>query len=239
MARAAKKSSPSKRPSLAKVARAAVGAVKSAVARKETKPGKPAAKKPVPAPKAKQAKAPAKPKVSPKPAPTKAEPKAAPAKVAAKAPAVVKASAPVAKPEPAPAPTPPPKPKVKPVPEVSKDEIAGFKRQLEELRTVYEREIADLEAAFDEMQSELSGEAAFDEEYADAGSFTFERERDLSLGNNIRDLLDRVNHALVKVGDGSYGLCDRCGNAIHRARLEALPYVNLCVTCKHEEEHVR
>lgn len=211
--------------------------MKAAVGRKDGRAAKAAAKKPAAALKPKQAKAPPKPKAAPKTATPKIEAKPAPRAAPAKAPVKATVKAPEAKP--APVPPPPPKPKVKPVPEVSKKEIGEFKAKLDELRDLYEREIADLEAAFDEMQSELSGEAAFDEEYADAGSFTFERERDLSLGNNIRDLLDRVQHALVKIDNGSYGLCDRCGNAINRARLEALPYVNLCVKCKHEEEHVR
>ena len=80
---------------------------------------------------------------------------------------------------------------------------------------------------------------AFDEEYADAGSATFERERDLSLVNNLRDLIDRIDKALAKVEDGTYGLCDRCGKPIEKLRLKALPYANLCIKDKQAEERVR
>ena len=79
----------------------------------------------------------------------------------------------------------------------------------------------------------------FDEEYADAGTATFERERDLSLVNNLRDLMERIDKALAKIEDGTYGLCDRCGKPIEKARIKALPYANLCLKDKQAEERVR
>ncbi len=80
---------------------------------------------------------------------------------------------------------------------------------------------------------------SFDEESADAGTFTFERERDLSLGNNIRDLLEKVEAALKRMNAGTYGECERCGRPIDKARLKALPYAVLCIDCKKAEERVR
>jgi DnaK suppressor protein len=79
----------------------------------------------------------------------------------------------------------------------------------------------------------------FDEEYADAGTATFERERDLSLVNNLRDLMERIDKALAKIDEGTYGLCDRCGKPIEKLRLKALPYANLCIKDKQAEERVR
>ena len=104
-----------------------------------------------------------------------------------------------------------------------------------------------VQAQFDEIsqnsfagnQTEVSGEMGFDEEYADAGSDTFEREKDLSLVNNLRDLLEKIEKAMAKIDDGSYGLCDRCGKPIEKARLKALPYANLCLKDKQAEERVR
>lgn len=119
-----------------------------------------------------------------------------------------------------------------------------------EVRELKERLLAerrDLEAQYEEIeqntfsadQSELTGEAGFDEEFADAGTATFEREKDLSLVNNLRDLMDRIDKALAKMDQGTYGLCDRCGNPIEKARLKALPYANLCLKDKQAEERVR
>src|SRR5206468_2266686 len=122
----------------------------------------------------------------------------------------------------------------------SPKELAAIREQLVTQRAMLENEAADLNAGtFDTSQSELSGEVAFDEEYADAGTFTFERERDLSLGNNIRDLMDKIQMALRKIDRGVYGICERCGEAINRDRMKALPYSVLCIKCKQLEERQR
>src|SRR5262245_40879254 len=121
------------------------------------------------------------------------------------------------------------------------------KKEIDELREHLRKERTDLQAQLDELesstfsanQSEMSGEMGFDEEYADAGTDTFEREKDLSLVNNINDLTSRIDKALVKMDDGTYGLCDRCGKPIEKPRLKALPYANLCIKDKQAEERVR
>ena len=61
---------------------------------------------------------------------------------------------------------------------------------------------------------------------------TIEVERGLILEQRIRDQLAEVEHALHKFDQGSYGLCDICGQPIEPARLEALPHANLCLSCK-------
>jgi RNA polymerase-binding transcription factor len=199
-------------------------AVKAAPAKKAipAKAAKAAAVKPV----AKTAaKATAKP-AAPKPAALKAvAPKAVPTKPVATA---------VAPPPPAPLPKKPRKPAFTPA------ELEQIRVELVAQREVFARELAELEAGtFNQSQSDLSGEVSFDEESADAGTFTFERERDLSLSNNLRDLLDKVDSALRRIKNGSYGTCERCGRSIDKARLKALPYSVLCIDCKKLEERVR
>jgi DnaK suppressor protein len=61
---------------------------------------------------------------------------------------------------------------------------------------------------------------------------SFELEKRLSLEKRIREQLAEVEHALQKFGDGTYGLCDNCGQPIDPARLEALPQASLCLNCK-------
>jgi RNA polymerase-binding protein DksA len=104
-----------------------------------------------------------------------------------------------------------------------------LKRELDELN----------EGNLNMLQSDMSGETAHDEHLADSGTATFERERDLTLENNISDIMTRIDIALVKMDKGTYGICDRCGNDIDPARLKAVPYANLCITCKKEEESKR
>ena len=123
----------------------------------------------------------------------------------------------------------------------TKKELADMKQQLLEEREQLEHQFQEIgESSFGNPQSELSGEiSSFDEEYADAGTDTFERERDLSLTNNIRDLLDKIERAVERIDAGSYGLCERCGRPIEKARLKALPYATLCVKDKQAEERFR
>jgi DnaK suppressor protein len=59
-----------------------------------------------------------------------------------------------------------------------------------------------------------------------------EVEKGLILEKLVRDQLAEVEHALHKFDQGTYGLCDICGQPIDSARLEALPQANLCLRCK-------
>jgi len=61
---------------------------------------------------------------------------------------------------------------------------------------------------------------------------SFELERRLTLEKRLIDQLAEVEHALKKFEDGTYGLCDNCGQPIDPARLEALPQASLCLNCK-------
>ena len=115
--------------------------------------------------------------------------------------------------------------------------ITHSKKELDELRQRLEAERAELqvqlttieETSFATSQSDMSGEVAFDDETADAGTATFERERDLSIENNVRDLMGKIDRALSRMEAGTYGICSRCGNPIEKARLKALPYADLCI----------
>jgi DnaK suppressor protein len=112
----------------------------------------------------------------------------------------------------------------------TKKELDDLRERLLEERTELETQLATIEAeSFATSQSDLSGEVSFDEENADAGTFTFERERDLSIENNVRDLLSKIERALARMDEGTYGICSRCGKQIEKARLKALPYVDLCL----------
>ena len=112
----------------------------------------------------------------------------------------------------------------------SKKELDDFRARLEAERDQLNAQLQQIEEqSFANTQSDISGEVSFDEENADAGTFTFERERDLSIENNVRDLLGKIDRALGRIDDGTYGLCSRCGKPIEKARLKALPYVDLCI----------
>lgn len=119
-----------------------------------------------------------------------------------------------------------------------KRELKDLKKRLTEEREELQRQAAEIEeSSFGGAQSDMTGDlASFDEEFADAGTATFERERDLSLSNNIRDLTGKIDKALERIDEGMYGLCERCGRPIEKARIKALPYATLCIRDKQAEE---
>jgi RNA polymerase-binding protein DksA len=121
-----------------------------------------------------------------------------------------------------------------------KKQLAQIRQQLESERGNLLAQLEELTAdSFDGTQSDMTGEVGLDDDFADAGSATFERERDLSIQNNVRDLIDQMNRAIQRIEDGNYGTCERCGNPIEAARLKALPHALLCMDCKRREERAR
>jgi RNA polymerase-binding protein DksA len=114
------------------------------------------------------------------------------------------------------------------------DELAEIRTELEEQARELRGEIDDAEIAWHELQRD-SGDGAGDDQ-ADAGTKTFEREHELSLANNSRDLLAQVDRALSRLDNGTYGVCENCGQPVGKARLQAFPRATLCVTCKQREE---
>jgi len=95
-------------------------------------------------------------------------------------------------------------------------------RQAESLRAEAEQLAEDMEP----------GDTQFDEESGEGATLNVERERDLALSAQARATADDIDLALAKFDNGTYGVCERCGQAIPRARLKAMPSAALCVGCK-------
>src|SRR4029077_8399734 len=85
----------------------------------------------------------------------------------------------------------------------------------------------------DENLSELS---AVDQHQADVGTETFEREKDISILEQIEAELADVEHALRRLDDGTYGTCEFDGKPIPEERLEALPAARFCIEHQAEAE---
>lgn len=120
---------------------------------------------------------------------------------------------------------------------VDKKKINEYKKKLLEEKERLEKELHEIEDNnLKNSQSESSGENNYSDHFADSGTATFERERDLSLERNIKDILGRVNSALERIDKDTYGICTHCHEEIDPARLKALPYADLCISCKKKEE---
>ena len=79
--------------------------------------------------------------------------------------------------------------------------------------------------------SEASAERSPDPSSADGGTMAFELEKELTLDENTRHLLNQIEHALVLIKKKKYGNCENCGEPIPVARLEALPYATMRKEC--------
>jgi DnaK suppressor protein len=112
-----------------------------------------------------------------------------------------------------------------------------------QLRAIREGLVAEREQLIEQVR-ELDAEAdvknwregGFDDDPADAGSASFERETAQSLSRHTRKLLEQIDDALRRMDAGTYGICERCGERIEPERLEALPYAQLCMDCKRRDE---
>jgi len=94
-------------------------------------------------------------------------------------------------------------------------------------------EIASSEAAVAGLMRD-SGDGAGDE--ADTGSKNITREYELALAANTRDMLSQAGHALQRLDEGTYGLCEVCGKPIGKARMQAFPRATLCLDDKQRQE---
>jgi len=151
--------------------------------------------------------------------------------------------------------TPPPRPvktgkksaplkpiKAAPAPLVVKDADESWSAaELKAIRSEIAKDLVRLKAELKEVESEMddliaaSGVGAGDDQ-ADAGTKTFEREHEMSLVYNARDMVLQTERALERIDTKTYGRCEDCGNAIGKARLQVFPRATLCMVCKQKEE---
>ena len=68
---------------------------------------------------------------------------------------------------------------------------------------------------------------------------TFESDMDLNIHMKERanKLIFKIKEALERIENGTYGICDICGEAISDTRLKARPVTTVCITCKQNQEN--
>ena len=111
-----------------------------------------------------------------------------------------------------------------------KDRVAYFRKRLQEKQRQLVEEVG---------RNSLYGKDQEDDSIKDLGdqaNTAYNREFLFELGNGDRRLLREVVTALQKIEEGSYGSCERCGEAISDKRLEALPFARYCIECQRAVE---
>jgi RNA polymerase-binding transcription factor DksA len=113
--------------------------------------------------------------------------------------------------------------------------------ELKAIRVELTKELARLRHELEVVEAEMeeliadSGEGAGDDQ-ADSGTKTFEREHEMSLVINARDMVLQTERALERIENKSYGNCEDCANPIGKERLQVFPRATLCMICKQKEE---
>ena len=107
---------------------------------------------------------------------------------------------------------------------------ADLRAEVDRLRA----DVASADTALADLLRDASDGAGDDQ--ADAGSKNFEREHEMSIAANARDMLLQSERALARIAAGTYGACESCGEPIGKARLQVFPRATLCVSCKQKQE---
>jgi len=106
------------------------------------------------------------------------------------------------------------------------------------LKKKLEDECARLSAGIEQPRMPREERPGYGNHMADDATAVFEQTKNLSLRESLEDSLRRVEDALRRFEEGSYGICEDCGRIIEWGRLKVLPYTRLCVECvrRHERE---
>ena len=109
---------------------------------------------------------------------------------------------------------------------LTKEKEQGYEAQLKKAQRYLEGELGHHSA---NIGVESPG---YSSHMADDATDVFEQAKELMLSQTLKDELELVEAALVKMGSGSFGICERCSKEIDRDRLDALPHVQYCVACQ-------
>jgi DnaK suppressor protein len=108
----------------------------------------------------------------------------------------------------------------------------------DQLKEALLAEQAALIKELDDLNNTIKEEAVgYSTHPADDGTNAFDQARDLAVQVTAEQTLRLVEDALARFDNGTYGLCLDCGQEIDAARLEAIPYAPLCLSCQSKREH--
>lgn len=111
--------------------------------------------------------------------------------------------------------------------------IDKLKATLLERRDELKRELEHLDSELIDLSVDQEDErGSAGNHFADDGSSLGEQERISTVGNDFRDQIQLIDAAIQRMSEGTYGICQRCGQPIAEERLEALPFAAYCISCQ-------
>ena len=110
------------------------------------------------------------------------------------------------------------------------------KKQLEYFKKILTQRLEELQGKAVSTVDDLSNDASVFPDPTDRASAEAELNFDLRVRDRERKLRSKVEEALERIEDGTFGICEVCGEPIEMKRLEARPVTTLCIDCKVEQE---
>jgi len=121
---------------------------------------------------------------------------------------------------------------------LSKKELKVYKEKLLNLRDEVVAKMKEISnETLMKSQRDISGEiSSYSFHLADMASDSYERDFNLGLVSQGRDLLSEIDDALRSIEENKYGICKACNKPIAKVRLNAIPYVKFCKKCQEKIE---
>ena len=108
--------------------------------------------------------------------------------------------------------------------------------QLEHFRQLLQQKVDDLLGEADKTLGDMNDQDDHFPDPTDRASVESDRSFELRIRDRERKLIQKIRKALERIEDGSYGICEECGEDIGEKRLEARPVTTLCIECKSRQE---
>ncbi len=109
-------------------------------------------------------------------------------------------------------------------------------QDIESIRAILNDMLKEAQQKGDMTLEELSGTNESFADPADRATAESDRAFTLRIRDRERRLIKKVKEALQRIEDGTYGLCEECGEEISLSRLKARPVTRLCINCKAKQE---
>ena len=124
-----------------------------------------------------------------------------------------------------------------PKPKKSSKQFDAYKKILLKIKEQVKGDIAQMSDESSGLPNERGGDVSGHALHmADVATDMYDREFSLGLASNDREVLYKVDEALVRIEEGTYGNCVECKKSIPVARLKAIPYAQTCLKCQEKIE---
>ena len=109
-------------------------------------------------------------------------------------------------------------------------------QQLQSYREILIRKLADLSGIAEETLIRMGNSGDAFPDPLDRALSESNRSLELRKRDRERKLIQKIRVAITKIDEGSYGVCENCGEYISESRLKVRPEASMCISCKEEEE---